>query len=1289
MWYSLKTLIKRLTAVLGAVVILLAIALGGFRLLASQLPSYQQEIQQWLAADLGLQLGFDRIDMRLGLGGPEVIFHDVVIAQDDPGEPFAFASEATVTLDPVALIADRRSAVRRLVLEGIRLTLVRTVDDTWRIGGGPDYRAVERDFGFEIPREVELVVRGSEILYQDELLDVEWQFRNVTVEVDQDPGSISMVAQANPPQSLGSRIQLAVDGVLDKTAPLSDDWSGLLSIRDADLAELGRLMPERYRGSLGGNGDVSVWLDLSAGEFDRVMADIALRDLILPSPSEAGAPLARSAFERISLTAEWSRVRTGWQLALDDVEIRRQEREWIRGGNSLVRSTNGGSVLTVQSDYLRLEDLTPVIDWLPSVAIQEEWRALQPSGEIRDLMLAVDATAAEPDYEVMASFTDVGVAARAPYPGVAGISGEIRADARSGTLALRSETSELDMIGLFDQPLEVGTLNGIVVWRRGQNGLRVVTDDLSFRVFGAEVGSSMELTIPRDDGAPLIDLVSRIGRFEAISAKPYIKDLPLPSSVIRWIDRAIVGGTVDALELNLFGPIDALPFDNGEGRLHLIAEVSDGYLDYVDQWPAAEDLNGRIEVVNARFAGTGRGRVLGNQSDNVEVVFEDLRDPVLQLIADTTGPLGDFLQFLNDAPQIARYLGPSYKRLSAPSGIAELSFDLIVPLADIPRFALTADLNIVGGELAVEGFPPHARDIDGMLMLRDGVVSGQGITATFLDGPVVAEVGAAERDGYRARLDVEGEVTADSVLAAFNLSHRELFAGQTIWQGSLSLPSHDREPAQPVLVTASSNLSGVALKFPEPFGKAPADPTSLHLEFEFGVDGSLDVEGNLGAARRFAAAYAHNGVRFDFVRGSLAFGGAFPALLSEQGLFISGEMAALDLNEWLKLSNQTKTRIASAYDYLAGVDIAVAGLSMFGQELGASHLVLRRLEPGLQFDIDSEPIAGRITLPRNMSDRPIVTASMSRLQLETGRALGLDPVDPRKLPSLSLAADDVTIGQRRLGRVSAELQADPLGLRLTSFENATEHYSANGSGAWFDGVDGAETRLAFHLNAVDVAGALEQLGFDRLLEGDGAELTASLYWPGSPAADWMAHLGGDIGLRIEDGAILDIDPGAGRLVGLMSIMALPRRLLLDFRDVFNKGFAFDEIGGDFVIVDGDAFTDNLKLSGPAAEIGVVGRTGLRDRDFHQQAVITAEPGNMLPTVGGLLGGAGVGAALLLFTRIFKEPLKGIGRASYCITGHWDAPQVERLTQEQLNQDQLCAELPPESGQPLSSRELGP
>jgi uncharacterized protein YhdP len=460
----------------------------------------------------------------------------------------------------------------------------------------------------------------------------------------------------------------------------------------------------------------------------------------------------------------------------------------------------------------------------------------------------------------------------------------------------------------------------------------------------------------------------------------------------------------------------------------------------------------------------------------------------------------------------------------------------------------------------------------------------------------------------------------------------------------------------------------------------------------------LDVEGHFGGTRRFMMSFAAEDAGFEFERGALRFGGREPEVPAEPGLIVDGALPALHFDEWLTLARapsggpaDTRATLAGSglKDLFSEAQLDIADFSVFGQQLGSSVLTVRRGSDDWRIDIDSMPVAGSIDVPRSLGGRPTIVANMTRLHLEPKSGSGVGPLDPRRLLGLSLTADDFAFGKRRLGSVRADVRADLVGLRLVSFESRSSAFAVEGSGGWFDGLEGSATRLAFSLSAVDVAAALAQLGLDPIAEGEMAEITASVYWPGAPSADWTQHLSGDLALRLATGSLVDIDPGAGRVVGLMSISALPRRLALDFRDVFNKGLVFDEIAGDFTIVDGNAFTDNLKVTGPVAEIGMAGRIGLRDRDYRQQAVITAEPGKMLPTVGGLIGGPGVGAALLIFTRIFKEPLKGIGRASYCVTGSWEQPVVERLSAEQLEQGQLCAELPNEGERVLQQASSAP
>jgi uncharacterized protein YhdP len=601
---------------------------------------------------------------------------------------------------------------------------------------------------------------------------------------------------------------------------------------------------------------------------------------------------------------------------------------------------------------------------------------------------------------------------------------------------------------------------------------------------------------------------------------------------------------------------------------------------------------------------------------------------------------------------------------------------------------LTAGLDIIDGELAYRGFGSHVTEINGSLALADGVLRGDGIQAIFLDGPVTAAVRPAGVPGYRARIDAEGEVTIDAVVDAFDLPYGDRLAGQTAWAGTLLLPAAAGAQSLPPKITVASNLSGVAMRFPEPFAKPPGEPTSLELNLTFPM-GALAMDGYLGATRRFALdfdATTNDAKPFLFRRAALEFGGELAEFRAERGITLNGSLPKLSVDAWLALSRadglspDARSNWSGAF---AGGDLNVADFSVFGQQLGSTRVAARRRTDDWQFELDSNAIAGTLLVPIDLRAEPQVVAVMRRLYLNAGE--GADGgagirsnMDPRQLPGVQLHADEFGIGTRQIGRLDAEILADPLGLRLVSFESATDSFPAQGSGGWFGGDEGADTtRFAFSINSTNVGQMLTQLGVARFVEAQTAEVTASVFWPGPPSGSWLDHIAGDLALRAEKGSLVDVEPGgAGRAAGLLSISALPRRLALDFRDVFNRGFVFDDITADFVIADGNAYTDNLKLTGPVAEVGLIGRTGLRDQDYRQQVVVTAEPGKVLPTVGALLAGPQVAAALLIFTRIFKKPLGGIGRASYCVTGSWAEPIVERLTDEQLEQGAVCAELPP-------------
>jgi uncharacterized protein (TIGR02099 family) len=1288
---ALARRIARLTTiVLIALVVAAALGAGGFQLFVRRLPSYQDEIQAWVTAELGLTLDYSRLEGGWSWRGPELAFRDVRVRAAGDTTPFLTARGASVGFNVLDLgwrfATGRPLAVDRLTFDGTEFTLVRNEHGAYRLQGAP---AVGEQATVQVPPDVDVLVRDSRVLYLDAARSVAWAFQDVTASLRREDEVLTVEAQALPPAEFANRIQISAQAMVadedEAGAKFTGEWRVSADLDEVDLAVASQLFPPSAVAPQSGHGDVAVRLEWLAGAVQRGTVTLALADVAMKST--LGAVDAR--FDRIALSGDWERTSEALRLAFRDVAVTRSGRAWPEAATvdiDVGRGADGVDHVALRSSFLRLEDLTPFFAPLPESRLLESWFALAPRGDLRAVDVALTRSSdARLDYTVSADFAGLSIEPFEDVPGIEGLTGQVRADSRAGRLDLKSEDAQLDWPALFRGPLPVSQLEGIFVWRAGQDAVRVVSDDLLVATPAASTRTNLELTLPMDDRSPTLDLRTSVSAFDIASVPQYLPANKMPPIVVEWLVSALQGGRAESADVVFVGPVRAFPFDGGEGELRATIVVEDGELRFVRDWPAAEELDGTVEFVNASFMARGSGRVLGNRTADVQVAIGDLRAGDLTLQAHTIGALDQVLAFLNGAPLIARHLGEDFARLGAPSGTGAVSLDLALPLRDRAAYRLTAGLDIIDGELAYAGFGPHVTEINGSLSFADGALRGDGIQAIFLDGPLTAGVKPAEVPGYRARIEAEGEVTIDAVASAFNLPYAELLAGQTGWQGALLLPAAAGAQSLPTKITVASNLSGVALRFPEPFSKPPGEPTNLELNLTFPM-GALAIDGYLGATRRFIVdfdATPGEARPFSFRRAALQFGGELAAFRAERGITLNGSLPKLSVDEWLALSRSGEDDAGARSDWsgaFAGGELDVAEFSVFGQQLGSTRVAARRRTDDWQFEIDSNAIAGTLLVPVDLRGEPQVVAVMRRLYLNSGDGTAgvMSDIDPRELPGLTLHADEFGIGTRQIGRLDAEILADPLGLRLVSFESATDSFMAQGSGGWFVDGEGADTtRFAVSINSTNVGEMLTQLGVAPFVEAETAEVTASVYWPGPPGSGWLDHIAGDLALRAEKGSLVDVAPGgAGRAAGLLSISALPRRLALDFRDVFNRGFVFDDITADFVIVDGNAYTDNLKLTGPVAEVGLIGRTGLRDRDYRQQVVVTAEPGKVLPTVGALLAGPQVAAALLIFTRIFKKPLGGIGRASYCVTGSWSEPVVERLTDEQLEEGAVCAELPP-------------
>jgi uncharacterized protein YhdP len=218
----------------------------------------------------------------------------------------------------------------------------------------------------------------------------------------------------------------------------------------------------------------------------------------------------------------------------------------------------------------------------------------------------------------------------------------------------------------------------------------------------------------------------------------------------------------------------------------------------------------------------------------------------------------------------------------------------------------------------------------------------------------------------------------------------------------------------------------------------------------------------------------------------------------------------------------------------------------------------------------------------------------------------------------------------------------------------------NAKGSWVAKGNKTQTSLNLNMKTDSLGRLLKTLGFAPELKGAPANIDANLVWSGNPRQFNKTDVAGVLELRIDKGRFLEVNPGLGRIFGLLNVSALTRRLTMDFSDTFKKGFSFDKAEGTFNLEQGDAYTNDFIIEGPAGSIEVTGRTGLVSQDFDQLVTINPAISTTIPVAGALAGGPAVGVALVVAQKIFGKTVDKVSTSKYTVTGSWDNPNIEKL-----------------------------
>lgn len=1247
-------------------------------------------------------------------------------------------------------------------------------------------------------KQHEVVVRNATVRWSDALhpappqvlTEVQWVVRNGLRHHD-------VRLDATPPVRWGERLTLIGRFTRPLLAEPSDwtRWRGTLyaSVPHVDVAAL-RPHVTWPLGLTQGRGALRAWIDVAEGRADAATLDVSLQAVTLrPHPQREVL-----AFADMSGRLVAHRDAQGAGLEFRQFSFATQSGlRWpastaaLRWQRSPAGEMTGGEL---SAEHLDLALLAPLVQHLQrGDGADARLAALHPRGSVRGFSLRWEGPlmaplppGAEPvgaaasagplalpqRYELRATVSGLALASAVAAdpqnigrPGVRNAGVVLRADERGGEARLTVQQGELDLPGVFAEPvLPLDRLDAAVSWRIDAPAtpgappqVAVTVQRASFANADAQgeftgrwttgnapttttttTGASNPSGDPRYPGT--LDLEGLLTQADATRVARYLP-LGIDAEARRYVAHAVQAGRLTRVNFRVKGDLNEFPFADAknasDGVFRIAAQVEDARFAYVPSlpatateaayastWPVLDAVSG--ELVFDRLSMGIRNAHAHMQGVKLTGVQGDVQRlgerSVLALEAVGRGGVTDLLSVVKVSP-VGGWIGNALAQSTA-TGNADLTLALTVPLADPSATTVRGSVTVTASDFRLRPEMPMLSGARGRIDFSERGFSILGGAGTLLGGELSIQ-GGLQPDGAM-RFTAQGTASADGLRRSGELGGPALarvaasLSGQTAYRVALNLLNGRPD----LLVT--SNLVGLASGLPLPLRKAAEAPLPLRFQTAAVTDAS-----SAAAARDFirldlgSVLQAHyvrdvSGASPRVLRGGI--GVMEPAPLPATGVAAAINLASVNLGDWQRLLDgvpllpgaaaPTATAPPAAAPAAAGeastAPSAATGylpttLGVRAQEvlMGARRLdqVVAKVAlegPLWRVNLESEQASGTIeyrapravatpaSAPRSgeagaAGSAGRLYARLSRLSLPKEDAADVETLleEPtQSIPALDIVVDDLVLRGKRLGRMELEAvnRAGAREWRLVRLSLTTPEARLTASGHWAAAATSLSlpagvsvgpatvrrTTLNFKLDVGNGGALIERLGFGRVVKAGKGALSGQIAWDGSPLAMDYPSLTGQLNVSMAAGQFLKAEPGVGRLLGVLSLQALPRRFVLDFRDVFQQGFAFDDISGDLQITQGVAHTNNLRMRGVQAAVLMEGTADIAQETQALRVIVVPEIDAGTASLAYAAINPAIGLGAFLAQTLFSKPLIAASTREFRITGSWADPKVDKV-----------------------------
>ena len=1243
-----------------------------------RIAQWQPDIERLASQRLGVEVRIGQIVLDNTTAVPSFTLRDVQLL-DANQRP---ALDLPLVHASLSVSSVWRLGFEQLVIDGPLLEVRRTAEGRWQLGGlvintqsesaGTGNTAV-LDW---VLGQSEVAILNGRLRYTDEtrpdaeplvLTNISWVNRHQR-------NTLHMRLDASPPSDWGDALSLQGEFKYPFWVRRAGDWQQWKGQWFADLPYIDWSRLPLYTDTtsvlglqvLEGSGSARAWADMVEGQLRNITLDMRLRAAALQWPGQK-IPMAMSA---LSGRLHLDRNRQTISVATEQLAFTTREGVVWPGGNfrysQRLDANNALERMRFESNDLDALALSQLAKDMPlPAAWQTELQQVAPQGRIEQLDIDWSRE-------------------------------------QGGSALIRLAQASLNTRQWFDEPrMQFDHLQGRLQWST-QEGMRIEVTDL--RASNADVQAQANMLWREDEADPSrpghLRLEATIDRAQANRVYRYLPKA-LGPNVLRYLQASIKEGQATNGRFHVQGNMAHFPFDQHPGQFEVSAQLRDVLFDYAPThilpkgsagWPALMVREGELRIgpqnIDVHNAKAHVARLPQIELPLTQATIANYtRGPTtVQVSGPVQGPAGDVLSFIQQSA-LGNLLNQALASASA-SGSLQGELALHIPLNNAKATTVKGQVAFNNTTLRIRPDTPTLSQTQATLAFSEQGFNVEQAKAQVLGGAATINAVLQGAGAQRSlTVQAQGQATAtglaqDPALATYAGLARQL-QGQTPYT-----LRWDQQGAANRFVL-ESNLQGMGSQLPAPFQKTTAQALPLRVELtplrntRAARDEVVVQLGNINTPW-LAARYLREERRgqMQILRGSIGVNTRAPGLPAS-GVLANIQLDTLKTDAWSSLWEGSTGSNPSPWGPTA-MALQARMIEAGSHTLNQVQLRANRVRSDWEAQVQSQEVVGRVNWSPSTDQLPgRVQARLSRLHLTSGTGDAIDSLirqDPTHVPAVDVVADDFRLDGRALGRlemlavnrfVVQTQRPDGHEWRLQTLQLTTPEARLQATGNWATSQhDSSQRRTAMSmvLEIEDAGQLLSRFGMPGVIRGGQGKIEGTLGWVGSPLNFNKRTLAGELTMQVNRGQFLQAEPGAARLIGVLNLQSLPRRLALDFKDVFSEGFAFDFVRGNVQVAQGMARTNNLQMKGVTAAVLIEGEADILQETQDLMAVIIPDLSTGTATLVTTLINPITGITALLGQFLLRQPLQEAATRQFHVTGSWGDPKITPISRRNLPQN---------------------